>query len=140
MGNFEIKIPKNYSLIMAVYLGINLRAVKAWHQIIIRWQMMICLTQLFFINGVSPPKKLSPKIKSSPNFSVFFWVEFRQISAWKIWFPPMQRISLRKEWPKFARFWREKNSKSPNFYNKFQQVAKNIYKVFFLISYVARSG
>jgi hypothetical protein len=39
--------------------------------------------------------------------------------------------SLRKVWPKFARFRREKNSKSPNFYNKFQQVAKNIYKVFF---------
>ncbi len=55
----------------------------------------------------------------------------------------MQRIFCRKNDPNLPDCEGKKNSKSPNFYNKFQQVAKNIegfIQVFFPISYVARSG
>ncbi len=33
---------------------------------------------------------------------------------------------MEKKRPKFARFFKEKNYKSPDFYNRFQYVAKNI--------------
>jgi hypothetical protein len=43
-------------------------------------------------------------------FCFFFFflggAKFRQISTWKIWFRPIQRIlSVEKKWNKFARFW-----------------------------------
>ncbi len=47
--------------------------------------------------------------------------------TWKICFSPTQTIFLGKKWPKWPKFQRKKiKSKLPNFYDKFQQVAKNI--------------
>jgi hypothetical protein len=53
--------------------------------------------------------------------------KFHQISTWKIWFRTIQKVfSGKKKWPTIARFQNIYiNSRSPNFYDKFEKVVKN---------------